>query len=53
MIVIKEGRKVDRIKLSGCTNGVLNFLLHYGQNFVNLKKQKTMKEFAEQAGQNL
>ena len=32
LIVIKEGGKVDRIKLSGWTNSILSFLQYYGQN---------------------
>ena len=33
VIVIKEGGKVDGIKFSGWTNGIISFLQHYGQNW--------------------
>ena len=33
IIVTKEGGKVSRIKLSGCTISILSFLQHYGQNW--------------------
>ena len=33
IIVIKEDRKVNRIKFSGWTNSILIFLHHYGQNW--------------------
>ena len=33
IIGIKEGGKVSKIKLSGCTNSILSFLQHYGQNW--------------------